>query len=336
MSALRFDVTGADGPKQFFSRLTKETIGHAYLFSGPSGVGKKTFARALGQSLLCEAPHPEGILGYCGVCRSCKLVGKEETRHPDLLESIGMLKIGESGGELGFHEADATTSRDLVRQLSLQSYAGGLRVFILGDVDFAGPPAANALLKFFEEPPAGVVLLLTSSTPARLIATIRSRLVEIRFASLRREEIAAILRGRGYSEEQAVLGGSLGQGSVSRALAALDDGGEQLRGTVAAWFFEVVHGKTPPQGWATRETLDDGLEIVKTLLRDWIAISQGGKEPALLASDYAAELKKLPKIAGQSAVSALARITEAQRLARTNVTPALVAQLVRMSLTSTV
>lgn len=335
MNDLHFDVVGADGPKQFFSRLTAQTIGHGYLFTGTAGVGKKTFARRLAQSLLCEAPHPDGLLGYDGTCASCRLIGKEETRHPDLLESVGALKIGETDEALGFHEAEAITSRDLVRQLSLQSYSGGFRVFILGDVDFASPAAANALLKFFEEPPAKVVLLVTSSTPARLLGTIRSRLVEIRFPTLAGSQVEDVLRKRGFDAEQAKIGAALSQGSVTRALAALQEDEEQLRGQVAAWFFQVVGGATPEGTWATRETLDEGLEILKTLVRDWAAISSAGRDVRLLAVDYGAELTKLPAMDSQAAIGALTKITEAQRLARTNVSPALVSDYVRMSLTGT-
>ncbi len=190
MSELKFNVVGAHGPKRFFSRLTKETIGHGYLFTGTPGIGKKTFARALARSILCQAPHPDGVLGYDGTCASCKLIDGQATRHPDLLENVGALKIGETDEPLGFHEGDSTTSRDVVRQLSLESYSGGFRVLILGDVDFASPAAANALLKFFEEPPENVLLLLTTAAPARLLETIRSRLVEIRFPSLRPAEVA--------------------------------------------------------------------------------------------------------------------------------------------------
>lgn len=335
MNGLHFDVIGADGPKQFFSRLTTQTIGHGYLFTGTEGVGKKTFARRLAQSLLCEAPHPDGVLGYDGTCASCKLIGKEETRHPDLLESVGALKIGDTDEALGFHEAEAITSRDLVRQLSLQSYSGGFRVFILGDVDFASPAAANALLKFFEEPPAKVVLLVTSSTPARLLGTIRSRLIEIRFPTLSTAQVDEILRGRGFDEQQAKLGAALSQGSVTRALASLQEDEEQLRGQVAAWFFQVVAGATPEGTWASRETLDEGLEILKTLVRDWAAISSAGRDVRLLAVDYRADLTTLPALDSQAGIGALAKITEAQRLARTNVSPALVSDYVRMSLTGT-
>lgn len=335
MSDLKFDVVGAEGPKQFFSRLTRQTIAHGYLFTGSAGVGKKTFARGLAQSLLCEAPHSQGVLGYDGTCGSCKLIGKEETRHPDLMESIGPLKIGETDEALGFHEAEAITSRDLVRQLSLQSYSGGFRVFILGDVDFASPAAANALLKFFEEPPANVVLLVTSSTPARLLPTIRSRLIEIRFPTLSSAQVEQILVARGVDAKDAKLGAALSQGSVSRALAALAEDEEQLRAQVAAWFFDVVGGATPEVTWATRETLGEGLEILKTLLRDWVALSSAGTDARLLALDYGKKLKALRPVDSQTALDAFGKITEAQRLARTNVSPALVADFVRMALTGT-
>src|SRR5579872_5055485 len=334
MTDLKFEVVGADGPKQFFSRLTKETIAHGYLFTGTSGVGKKTFARALAQSLLCEAPHPDGVLGYDGACASCKLFGKEDTRHPDLLESAGALKIGETDEAQGFHESETTTSRDLVRQFSLQSYAGGFRVFILGDVDFASPAAANALLKFFEEPPASVVLILTTPTPSRLLPTIRSRLVEIRFSPLRSADIVHILTGKGFSRTQADRGAALAQGSVTRALAALSDDEEELRGQVAEWFFDVVNGVTPEQTWATRETLDEGLELLKTLVRDWAALSAAGNAATLLAVDYAAQLKRLRPLQAPAALDVFGKIAEAQRLAATNVTPSLVSEIVRMALTS--
>ena len=334
MSELQFDVVGAEGPKQYFARLTRETISHAYLFSGQAGVGKKTFARRLAQSLLCEAPKT-GVLGYDGTCASCRLfAASENARHPDFLEHVGVLKIGDSDAAMGFYSDEDLTARDLVRQLSMQSYSGGLRVLLLGDIDFATHHAANALLKFFEEPPKDVILLLTTPTPGRLLTTIRSRLIEIRFPPLSSESVRDVLARMEYGEEEAALGAALGQGSVTRAVAALDEDEESLRAGVARWFFDVVDGSTPEGTWATRDTLDEGLEIVKSLVRDWIALSSAGDRAPLAAVDYADELRGLPALEPKYAVAALAKIDDAQRLARTNVSPAMVADLVRMTLTS--
>jgi DNA polymerase III subunit delta' len=333
MTDLLFDVVGADGPKAYFGRITRASIAHAYLFTGPAGVGKKTFARRLAQSLLCEAPN-DGVLGYDGTCASCKLfAGSENARHPDFLEHVGVMKIGDSDSSMGFYEGEDLTARDLVRQLSMTSYSGGLRVLLLGDIDFATHHAANALLKFFEEPPRGVILLLTTPTPGRLLTTIRSRLIDLRFASLAQSQVRDILLKMGYDQEQAQLGASLGQGSVTRAIAAFGSDEESLRGQVAQWFFSVVGGATPQETWATRDTLDEGLDIIKALLRDWTALAVAGDRTPLLALDYASELRELPTVPSETSLAMFAKLDDAQRLARTNVSPAMVSELVRMALT---
>ena len=330
---LSFDVAGAQGPKRYFESLTRETLAHAYLFAGDPGVGKKTFARALAQSLLCVAPK-DGIVGYDGTCSSCALFkAGENTRHPDFLEHEGTLKIGDRDGAMGFYEGEDLTARDLVRQLSMQSYSGGMRVLLLGDVDFATHHAANALLKFLEEPPRGVVMILTTATPGRLLPTIRSRTIEVRFPPLSRASIEEILRRKHFGDEDAALGASLGAGSATRALAALEGEEESLRTAVARWFFESVEGKTPEETWATRETLDDGLAIVKSLVRDWVVTGSVGDTAAPRAAvDYAQRIESLNPLRARDAAGILAKIDDAQRLARTNVSPAMVAEIVRMAL----
>jgi DNA polymerase-3 subunit delta' len=333
VSVLEFDVAGAEGPKRYFETLTPASIGHAYLFTGPAGVGKKTFARRLAQSLLCAAPK-QGVLGYDGTCASCLLFAGESARHPDFLEHAGVLKIGERESSLGFGEGEDLTARDLVRQLSMQSYSGGLRVLLLGDIDFATPAAPNALLKFLEEPPRGVVMILTTATPGRLLATIRSRSLEVRFGPLSKSTVRDVLRKLHYGEADADLGASLGGGSVTRAIAALEGEEESLRALVARWFFESAAGRTPADNWATRETLDEGLENLKTLVRDWV-VAAVVPNASLISIDYAERLRALPQPAPRAATELLAKIDDAQRLARTNVSAAMVGEIVRMAIART-
>jgi len=332
VSGLQFDVVGAEGPKRYFASLTPEQLAHAYLFSGPQGVGKKTFARRLAQSLLCLAPK-DGVLGYDGTCSSCRCFGAEHAHHPDFLEYEGVLKIGDPDAPAGFGQSEDLTARGLVRQLSLQSYSGGMRILLLGDVVFATHESANAMLKFLEEPPRGVVMILTTAAPGRLLATIRSRSIEVRFPLLSKAQVRDVVERLHYGRDDAELAASLSAGSVTRALATLQSDEESLRGQVARWFFDSVAGKSPQDSWATRETLDEGLETVKTLVRDWI-VAAGNDGVALVSLDHAERLRRLKPMDRKSAVALLGKLDEAQRIARTNVRPELVSEFVRMALTS--
>lgn len=333
--ARSFDVAGADGPKSYFGGLTKKTIAHAYVFSGPPGVGKKTFARRLAQSLLCEG-NDTAALGYDGTCRSCAMFPPSgPARHPDFVESDGALRIGDSDAGGGFYEGDELTSREILRLFSMQSYVGGMRVLLLGDVQFASPAAANALLKFLEESPGGVVTILTTAAPGSLIPTIASRAIDVRFPPLSKADATAVLLALGYSAAEAKRGATLSAGSIARAISALDAAEESLRAGVARWFLESAGGKLPERSWATRDTLHDGLEIVKMLARDWI-VANDARLTAVdaLADDYVEAVRRLPAPAGRRATDLLARLDDAARMAATNVPASMVAEYVRMALAS--
>jgi hypothetical protein len=323
----RFEVAGAAGPRQLFEHLAPGALSHGYVFTGPAGIGKKTFARRLAQSLLCVTPK-HGLLGYCGHCSGCTQVASGT--HPDLYVAEGQVKIGERDGA-GFH-GEETSARDLVRQLSMHSYAGGKRVFILGDVEFTRE-AANALLKFFEEPPADVLLLLTTTSATRLLPTVRSRLVEVTFAPLTDAEVATVLAADGVDPEVAARVASAAGGSITRARGLLDGDGT-TRDAAIAWFFATIAGdEADANAWATRATLSDGLDVVKTLTRDWLALRLSPDAP-LLAPDIAYRLETLPQRDPAAIVRTLAALGDAERIAQSNVSPALIADLAKMALTT--
>jgi DNA polymerase-3 subunit delta' len=334
-----FDVVGADAALAFFGSLDARRVAHGYLFTGPGGVGKKTFARRLAQSLLCDTPKPT-LLGYCATCASCKLVAAGT--HPDFVSSEGTIKIGKDPGN-PLHDEE-TTARDIVRELALRAYRGTYRIVVLGDVAFATHEAANALLKFFEEPPAGVIVLLTTSSPGSLLETIRSRFIEIAFGPLRTKDVERVLEASGVAEDRAHFAAEASLGSITRARAILDDDDLGVRDASFAWFSDAVRGKIPDAaflrlddrsltGADKRHAVGELIELVRLAVRDWAALALcDGAEVPLLASDQRSRIAELPARDSSEIVNLLANLAGVERVANSNVSAGLVVDYLRMQL----
>jgi DNA polymerase-3 subunit delta' len=332
-----FEVEGAAAPLAYFSRLEPAKLSHGYLFTGAAGVGKKTFARRLAQSLLCETPKP-ALLGYCNACTGCRLFNAGT--HPDLVENDGVVKIGNDEGRAG---GDPITARDLVREFSLHGYRSRHHIMIFGDVEFATHEAANALLKFFEEPPPGVLVILTTSAPGTLIPTIRSRMLQIAFPLLKEAEVRRILVAGGVEEGAAQRAAAVSLGSVTRARAALSGEASGSRAAAVAWFESALRGEQPDAEFLRlddrtvsaaekREALAGMLEMIRLVARDWAVLTVARDAGTLYAEDLRAQIERFPKRCAAEILALQQTLADAERLAHTNVSAALVADLVRMQL----
>jgi hypothetical protein len=258
------------------------------------------------------------------------------------LSAEGSIKIGEETARSG---DDPLTSRDLVRELSLHAYRSAYRVVLLGDIDFTGlHPAANALLKLFEEPPAGVIFLLTTNAIGSLLPTIRSRFIEIAFGPLATRDVERVLVTSGVDEERAHFAAEASMGSITRARAILDDDDLGVRESAFAWFADAICGHTPDgsflrlddknlSGAEKRRNVADLIELSRIAVRDWAALALApGEDAPLLAGDQRERIEKLPPRDAVAIVNLLAGLADVERVVNTNVSAGLTAEYLRIAL----
>jgi DNA polymerase-3 subunit delta' len=153
--------------------LKRGRLAHAYLFTGSRGTGKEEMATTLAQALNCEKSNDDA----CGKCVSCRTIA--EKKHPDVYWVRPESKS---------RKIDVEQIRDFERAVSLKSGGGRMKVGIVVDADCMNESASNAFLKTLEEPPDRTLILLLTSEPQRLLATILSRCLRISFGASRSTE----------------------------------------------------------------------------------------------------------------------------------------------------
>ncbi len=211
----------------FAAAMTSGSLHHAWLFAGPEGIGKASFARAAALRLLAEgggAVLPPGFeVPDDNVQRKLIAAGS----HPDYRELTRQPKEGDKTGLDLARSIPIAQVRGLGPMFATRPSMSDRRVVIIDAVDdLERPGASNALLKNLEEPPQGTIFLLVSHAPGRLLPTIRSRCRQLRFDPLGDDAMTSVLRERLPSGDSAEIAALIrvAHGSPGRALgfAGLD------------------------------------------------------------------------------------------------------------------
>ncbi len=293
--------------------LRRGQVSHAYLFVGPSGVGRLATARAFAQALLCETGGDDA----CDRCRACRKVAGGT--HPDLrIISPGRTEAGGERRAVGIDQI-----RELKRDAAYPPYEARWKVFIVEDAEAMRAEAANSLLKVLEEPPPGIVIILLAESPASLLPTIVSRAQSVRFSFVAPAEIARALAARGVPPERARYLAALSGGRVGRALGAADAGAEAfdrragvVQTLAALSTGDVVARLDAAEGVSRlRDEIDGWLDTALLWVRD-LLIWQETRDPALLVNLDAR--REVAEWAGRAGGAGLRRTAEAIEQAKAN------------------
>jgi len=215
-------ILGHDGVVEQFRRaISRNRLASSFLFLGPAGIGKRTFAVELAQSLLCER-HDADELESCGECPSCAQVAA--LSHPDLSIVEKPKDKNFIPVELFIGDRDHRMREGLCHDISLKPSGGRRKFAIIDDADFLNQEGANCLLKTLEEPPAGSMLILIGTSEQKQLPTIRSRCQIIRFQPLSDEAISELVLEHGIadSRQQADRLAADSQGSLETARQLAD------------------------------------------------------------------------------------------------------------------
>lgn len=184
------DIKGQDRPIEIIKEHIKQSrLGHAYLFCGPEGVGKKLLATTLAKAVNCLKLDNDA----CDNCLSCLKVDKNQ--HPDVhFLDDGIPEDALALPQIGAKSIKIADIRNLQKEANLRPYEGKIKVFVIDNAHNLTSEAANALLKILEEPPKNSLIILISSKVSVLFKTIISRCRILKFYPMPRTALSGILR----------------------------------------------------------------------------------------------------------------------------------------------
>jgi DNA polymerase-3 subunit delta' len=323
-----WDIIGHEWAANLLSeQAARREERHAYLFTGPPGVGRRTMALRFAQALNCLQPPAPGQ--PCRACRICAQI--ERMQHADLF----VVQAEQEGGILKVDQI-----RSLQHSLALAPYEARYKIALLLRFHEANANAANALLKTLEEAPSRAVLLLTADTPEALLPTIVSRCEVLRLRPMPVDALAAHMpKEERVLAEQARLLAHLSGGRVGYARRLLASPSALDRRQ--AWIEEAFRLLREPHRerfiYAEKIAKDKDKDLIRQVMLNWLSfwrdvmICAAGADTPLVNIDHEEELRALAgSIDLESARAMVGAAENGLRRLDANVNPRLLAEVLLM------
>jgi DNA polymerase III subunit delta' len=325
--------------------LSSGRLPGSLLFTGEPGVGKKLFALEIAKALNCR--NRQGVEA-CDECSSCKRISRSTfppfndddddkvrlvwSEHAD----VAMVRPYKQIIRVG-------PIRELEREANFRPFEGAARVFIVEDADYMNDQAANALLKTLEEPEPTTHLVLTTTNPTALPATIRSRCQTIQFAPIPAGEIEKFLAEVGsVSANDAQLLARTSRGSLGRACAADIETYRDRRAamlnvltalTLTDDRVELLRSAEELAAAKDRDEYEQLLDVLEALIRDAWALSLGRPQGTIVNTDLVGQLQRIAgDLRSSQAASWLRQIEELRGTLEVNINRKVASDALLMSM----
>lgn len=325
---------------RFTSLVKEDKLPHAILLAGEEGSEAMPLALALARQILCENLAEDGA--PCGHCPSCKMMDKLE--HPDLMLSYPVVRIDEKTTSLDYYKSfqellekhtrftqsewrdlqDAKNKQlqimvaeaeRLIKATSLRSFKSSHQVIIIWMPELLRAETANKLLKLLEEPPTGVIFILVSHEPSKILPTILSRLQRFNVPAIPEALLANYLQqNHRLPEKESQELAHIARGNLYRAISLASGESPELIQLERALMLLRLPMRRDPKLFLeeskevaalNRPEVISLLEAFPLVLREVLALNYGEDEVVYLPEKLKVDCREIAQLLNTRSILAL-------------------------------